>query len=325
MLFDLKPKEGLKDLYDRREEYKELSRLVDSGSWVSVLGKRMTGKTSLIKTFAIEKRGVYVNLLDSRGIEGFATKLLTQAGFSLSEIGMDLKFVQTKWSKVTEDAFSKLRKRIIVLDEIQTVASSPYFLKVLKSSWDTYHDLKIVFSGSYIGLVRRLLDPDEASPMYGRAPAQIRLELFSKQIAKSFLSAGFKEHPEIRESEEQIEEAVDRLDGYVGWLTYYGNFRCIRRFSHEKALAETTREGSKIISSELNNFLAKRQRNLYVKTLRMCINGTRWSELNNELGVNSKVLYDILNTLKSVDLIGEKTKGHYTTDDPIMKEAIKLL
>jgi len=104
LLFDLKPKERLGDLYDRRDEYKELSRLVDSGSWVSVLGKRMTGKTSLIKTFAIEKHGIYVNLLDSRGIEGFATKLLAQAGFSLSEIGMDLKFVQTKWSKVAEFA-----------------------------------------------------------------------------------------------------------------------------------------------------------------------------------------------------------------------------
>ena len=325
MLFDLKPKERLGDLYDRRDEYKELSRLVDSGSWVSVLGKRMTGKTSLIKTFAIEKHGIYVNLLDSRGIEGFATKLLAQAGFSLSEIGMDLKFVQTKWSKVAEYAFSKLRKRIIVLDEVQTVASSPYFLKVLKSSWDTYHDLRIVFSGSYIGLVRRLLDPDEASPMYGRAPEQIRLELFSKQMAKSFLSAGFKEHREIRESEEQIEETVDRLNGYVGWLTYYGNFRCIRRLSHKKALAQTIREGSKIISSELNNFLAKRQRILYVKTMRMSINGTRWSELMNELRVNSKVLYDILNTLKSVDLIEEKTEGHYSLDDPIMREAVKLL
>ncbi|MDH2900212.1 MAG: ATP-binding protein [archaeon] len=325
MLFDLKPKERLKDLYDRRDEYKELSRLIESGSWVCVLGKRMTGKTSLIKTFANEKKGVYINFLDTKGIEGFARKLLTQTGFDMSEIGVDLKFFHAKWSKVAEDAFGKLRKRVIVFDEIQNVASSPYFLKTLKTAWDTYHELKIVFSGSYIGLARNLLEPAEASPMYGRAPAVITLGLFSKQVSKSFLSAGLEEHPDIRVSDEQIDEVIDRLNGYVGWLTYYGNFRSVRRLSHEKSLSQTLHEGSKLISSELNSFLEKRQRKLYVKTLRMCINGTRWSELESELAVNSKVLWGVLNTLKSVNLLEESKEGYYSVDDPILKEAIKLL
>ncbi len=48
MLFDLKPKESRRDLFGRDEEFSELVRLVESGVWVVVLGKRMTGKTSLV-------------------------------------------------------------------------------------------------------------------------------------------------------------------------------------------------------------------------------------------------------------------------------------
>ncbi|MGC8934388.1 MAG: hypothetical protein ACP5LN_04475 [Thermoproteota archaeon] len=56
MLFSLRPKEHLNELFDRGNEYEELSRLVASGLWVAVMGKRMTGKTSLIKTFANKKQ-----------------------------------------------------------------------------------------------------------------------------------------------------------------------------------------------------------------------------------------------------------------------------
>ena len=161
--------------------------------------------------------------------------------------------------------------------------------------------------------------------MYGRAPAKITLGLFSRQVSRSFLLAGFEEHRGIRITEEQTEEVIGKLNGYVGWLTYYGNYRCVRRLSHEKSLAQTVREGSKIISSELNSFLSRRQRDLYVKTLRLCLNGARWSEILNELKINSKVLWDILNTLKSVNLVEEKIEGHYSIEDPILKEAIKLL
>lgn len=323
MLFDLKPKEKLRDLYNRREEYKELSRLTDSGSWVAVLGKRMTGKTSLIKTFANEKNGVYINLLGTRGIEGFATKLLTQTKFDLSEVGV--KLIHAKWSKVAEEAFSKLSKRsVIILDEIQDVAS-PRLLEVLKSSWDAYHDLKIVFSGSYIGILRNLLEPDDASPMYGRTPARITLEPFSNQASRSFLLAGFKEHPSVRITDEQIGEATQKLSGYVGWLTYYGNFRCVRGFSHERAMSQTVTEASKILSSELDNFLRNRRKDLYGKVLRMCRNGARWSELMKELDINSKVLGDVLGVLKSIGLVEETSEGYYAIEDPILREAIKLL
>jgi len=210
-----------------------------------------------------------------------------------------------------------------VFDEVQEV-SSYYFLKVLKSIWDKYSKIKIVFSGSYIGILRRLLEPSPSSPLYGRKPAKLVLKTFSHDLSKKFLMLGFQEHPRVNVKESEIDDAVDRLNGYVGWLTYYGNFRCIRKLTHEEALKETINEGSKILLEEINNFLKKRRRDLYVKTLRMVSTGARWSEIKNNLNVNSKVLNDILSNLSSAMII-EEEEGYYWIEDPIMKEAVKRL
>lgn len=323
MLFDLRPKERREELFGREEEYRELKRLVDSGLWVAVIGKRMTGKTSLLKTFSNESKGVYVNLLGARSMEGLVRKLAVESGFRLDEISLNLEFIQVKWSRVLEDVFSRIKDRVIALDEVQEV-SSHYFLKVLKSIWDKYRDVRIIFSGSYVGVLRRLLEPTPSSPLYGRMPAKLVLKTFSREMSRKFLESGFRENPKVRVKSEEIEEAVERLNGYVGWLTYYGNFRCVRRLSHEEALKETIREGSRIILDELNNFLRGRRRELYVKALKTVSSGARWSDVKRALGANSKVVKIVLETLSSA-MIVESEKGYYWIGDPIVKEAVRRI
>lgn len=44
-----------------------------------------------------------------------------------------------------------------------------------------------------------------------------------------------------------MEEAVNRLNRYTGGLTYYGNFRYVRRLSHEETLRGSVIECSNII------------------------------------------------------------------------------
>ena len=41
MLFGLAPKERIEDLFDRKEEYGELSRLISSGRWVAVFSTKI--------------------------------------------------------------------------------------------------------------------------------------------------------------------------------------------------------------------------------------------------------------------------------------------
>ena len=71
-------------------------------------------------------------------------------------------------------------------------------------------------------------------------------------------------------------------------------------------MKETLIEGSKIILEEFNNFLRGRRRELYVKTLRMASAGARWSEVKKALGVNSKVVKTVLDTLSSAMMIEEE-------------------
>ena len=321
MLFDLRPKERLKDLFDREEEYEKLSKLVGSGRWVAILGKRMTGKTSLAKTFAKENGGIYVNLLGAGGIEGFARRLGAAGGFRLEEIGIDLKVIHLRWGKLAEELFEKFSDKIIVLDEVQDI-TSPHLLKLLKYVWDTYR-VRIVFSGSYIGLMKRILEPSHTSPLYGREPAKLVLKTFTPELSKNFLLEGFKQY-RMKFKLEEIEEAVEKLNGYVGWLTYYGNFRCVEKMNHQESLQQTIRRGVAIIKKELENFLKNRNRNLYVRVLRMAARGVRWSELKRELNVNSKVLRDVLRTLSDI-MILDAENGYYQISDPIICEAVKKL
>ena len=319
MLFDLHPKENIKDLFGRDEEYKELERLVKT-EWVAVLGRRMVGKSSLVKTFIKEHDGIYVNLSGARGFRDLILSIASQLGYSLKELSLDLKFLELRWSRIAEDIFSRLGNKIVALDEVQYV-SSIHFLRLLKRIWDAYPNIRIIFTGSMIGLINKLLNPSPSSPLYGRKPAVIYLQPFIREKSKEFLIRGFNEL-NMNVSMEEIENVVERLNGYPGWLAYYGNFRCVRKLDAETSLRSVIDEGAKIFEEELENFLKGKKRENYIKALRVISIGARWSEIKNELIVNNKVLRDILMNLKNAMLIAEDD-GYYYIPDPILRLAIR--
>jgi len=43
------------------------------------------------------------------------------------------------------------------------------------------------------GLMKTLLEPTSASPLYGRSPAKLYLQPFTRETAKEFLKKGFQE------------------------------------------------------------------------------------------------------------------------------------
>lgn len=319
MLFDLHPKEDRRELFKRDREYNELERLLKS-EWVVVLGRRMVGKTSLVKTFAREHGGIYVNLSGVREFSDFISSLSSQLGYSLKDLSLNLKLLQFRWSRLAEDIFSRLSDKIIVLDEVQYV-SSIHFLRLLKRIWDTYPNLRIVFTGSMAGLINKLLNPSPSSPLYGRRPAVLTIQPFTRGEAIEFLTKGFLELG-VKPDAEELEEAVGRLNGYPGWLVYYGNFRCVRGLDSDTSLRLVLDEGAKIFREELENFLKNKRREVYIKALRVLSIGARWSELKGELMVNSKVLRDILRNLMNAMFISEDN-NYYYIPDPILRVTVK--
>jgi len=317
MLFDLRPKTSRHELYGREEELEALHRLSRT-EWIAILGRRMTGKTSLLKTFLAEVNGIYVNLSGVRSIRGLVEELMKK--LKHVDLSLSLGPVRARWTRLAEDVFARLEGRIIGLDEAQDLPAN-YALRLFKKVWDE-HRLTIIFTGSMMGLLHRLLEPGHDSPLYGRKPATIVLRPFTRGVAIGFLERGFDELScPYREAE--LEEAVDSLGGYPGWLTYYGNLRCVRGMTHGEALENVYREARKILVAELERFLeARRNKALYVRLLRLLPAG--WSELERALQVNRKVLRDALRSLERA-MIVEKVGRTYTIPDPLMRRAVQEL
>lgn len=305
--------------------------------WVAVIGARMTGKTSLVRTFVGETRdkiALYVNLLGARGIQDFASRLSEALGGSRTisrEISLKLPFLEvTKYSAAVEGIFSQLRglkkDLVVVLDEAQELYRvSGRFLKLLKLIHDTHPRVRFIFTGSMFGLMRTLLRPGVSSPMYGRKPARIDLKPFDERLSAEFLRKGFKEF-EMSVGADELKEVVGALNGYVGWLTYYGNFRCVRKTSRERALEEVLSEGKKLIGTELRSFLQGRDKKAYLTTLRAAALGARWNEIKRVLEkrfgrFNSKRVSDIVKVLEASMLV-EKRGDLYIVPDPIMRRKV---
>lgn len=116
------------------------------------------------------------------------------------------------------------------------------------------------------------------------------------------------------------------LDGYIGWLTYYGNFRCVRKINREKALEEVLSEGEKVVKEELKNFLKGKNKGAYITVLRSAALGARWSDIKRALErkfgeFNNKRVSDILNVLVASMLV-EKRGRTYVIPDPVLKRAV---
>lgn len=173
------------------------------------------------------------------------------------------------------------------------------------------------------GLLKTLLEPKSTSPLYGRSPAKLYLQPFTREKAAEFLRKGFQEYREpIKEAE--INEAVEKLDGIPGWLTLYGNNAAVQKMPHDKALQETISEGTKIVKDELEHFLEGRDRTLYITTLKVTAISARWKEIKNAIearkgsSVNDATIQNIIENLKAAMLI-EEHEGVYTVKDPMLK------
>ncbi|MEM2238374.1 MAG: hypothetical protein QW351_08415 [Candidatus Caldarchaeum sp.] len=142
-------------------------------------------------------------------------------------------------------------------------------------------------------------------------------------MSVEFLRKGF-EQLDIVPKAAELEEVVEKLNGYVGWLTYYGNFRCMRKLPHSKALNQTFKEGVKIMMQELDRFLENKKPETYLKVLKMAVFGVRWSEMAENLGINSKVLSDVVSRLVDVGFL-EKDSGLYLVSDPLLRMAVKKI
>ncbi len=354
MYFNPEPKTERKDLFGVEFALSSFLHSVDDKStrMVIIKGLRRTGKTSLLNVGLRESDKITVKIDVRQGPyqdrKEFLSFVIAQIRKQLDEslfrrimkkisgvsIGYQ-DFSATVFLSKEENAglfFDGLNNQlssplILAFDEIQLVKNIG-FDYLLASIFDNYTNIKLVLTGSEIGLLDAFLGKkDYDAPLYGRACFEIELKRLKEEGTASFLQKGFAEiHKPI--SFEEIRNVVEHLDGIIGWLTLYGWLR-YQDVSHLKAIEKVKEEGKETVKRELDTFLAKRRAKAnYLKLLRCMSQGqTTWTALKagftrQKIPLSDGQLQLYLNELQDYGFI-ENTSEGYDIADPLLVVALQ--
>lgn len=343
VLFDLHPKETRSELFGRDSELDFIRRQVTAGNWVVISGQRGIGKTSLIKVALRELEGdgfkvIYINLRGVNSLKGLLSMLVNELSrsrvnlslrmslnFMIGSLGLTVRGGRRVASSLLELLLSIGDRTIIGLDEVQELSRvSGQFLKILGNVFSSNPRVTFMFTGSYIGLTKVLLNPGPDSPLYGRPPVEVKLRPFNSDESREFLRRGFEE---VGMSFSRYDEVIDKVDGVVGWLTLFGNYHAIRGLSFEDALRATVEEGGRIMVNELEHFLEdKANKALYVAIIQALRVANRWGDLKAAVSamlgeeVGDREFTNALNALVNYNFIEKRGKGEYTVTDPLLRQ-----
>lgn len=363
-VFDPRPKNRLEDFFDRESELKLFRESVHLSPLTLVLGLRRYGKTSLILTGLNEFRVKYV-YLDCKtlpagmiGISDFIQllveslskfirrygsirsrilKLLSSVGgISVSGVTITVNLRRFRPQTLPEllSMLDELGEEVIlVIDEAQELRRLARYRAdhILAYIYDNLRNVKLVLSGSQVGLLYRLLRvEDPEAPLYGRAYATVRLGRLTPEKSVEFLELGYRQHG-LRPAKEALEYIVNLVDGVIGWLTYVG-FRTVQagRVSRE-AVEVAVRSAEKLALQELTHFLQLRPlaKERYVTILKAVavLGEATWANIYGyaqaRLGrIPKPTINNMLKNLVDAGFL-EKKEGKYVIADPILKQALR--
>lgn len=353
MYFGIKPKTNVEDLFGENFLLNLLINAVkDKKARMTVIkGLRRNGKTSLLNVALKEAKIDHIKI-DVREapyydkVEFFEfligkleekyfkiKKLLSRAEIKIfyKDVGAGLKIKDKKRISFFEELNAKLKKGnkqlIIAFDEVQLLRKIE-FNQVLASIYDNYGQIKLLITGSEIGILNEFIGKRDAkSPLFGRPYFEIDMKKLEKEKSAEFLEVGFKQLNKQLKIEE-IEEIIEELDGIIGWLTAYGWFRN-QNINHRNALTKTIEEGKKLAKEELNKFLDNRKaRANYIFLLKLLAkNKDSWGIIKNEFVRRGKRISDRQLSLYIRELIDygfiEKDEDKYKISDPLHVRAIE--
>lgn len=156
----------------------------------------------------------------------------------------------------------------------------------------------------------------------------IRLERFNKEKSLEFLKRGFEE-ANMLVSDDVLQKIYERVDGIVGWLTYFG---CLIIESHKpitEAVDEVTERALKLVQKEVDEVF--RRSRYYMHVLKAIPLGiSTWSGIKRAveawLGrpLQNAQITRLLKTLVELSIV-EKKNDHYVIADPLIAEYSRRL
>lgn len=354
MLFDVRPKVRMEEVYGREAEYLEFADKLRKGRNLFVIvGPRRIGKTSFlfaslnelystegIPHIVIDARMVYS--INSKYPERVIAKELHfarkgQIGRVIAKIeGISIKGFEVRIGKRNvslPDELSALEgahERVIVaFDEAQYLRfANTDFTTLLAWAYDNLRNVVIVLTGSQVGVLDKFLRfRDYEAPLYGRYHVRIALPRFNPSESLGFLKRGFEEVG-MDVSPHELLATIRALDGVPGWLTHYGAYR-IDGNSHEGALDLVLEEAKGYVMSEFRELeRASPRYRLIMETVAKGMGGegsVSWSEIKNALHirlrkqVSDSELANYLKRLIDYGFLEQVGTGDYRIPDPVIK------
>ena len=247
---------------------------------VVVFGIRRIGKLSLVKV-ALREAGLPYVLVDVRNIyysenmvtipylirylvDGFKKHMrwYERLGFNLKEALRRIRKIHVKNYEIEveptarislTELFSEINlwcsrhgmRFVFVFDEAQYLRfSNVRYDGILAWAVDNLSSITFILTGSEVVVLREFLRVnDPKAPLFGRYRREIYVDRFAREQSIDFLKKGFREL-NLEPDNSELEEAVETFDGLVGWLTYYGYYRAVRKLPHREAMAKVFDEGS---------------------------------------------------------------------------------
>ncbi len=325
MYFDINTKEKEEDFFNYKEEKEKLNYLINNKEKLIIIkGLRRVGKTSLMKIIFNKINSPKV-FLDGREYKD-AKELFRDAFKDLFRQINPLEIVLENLSSVDLGPIElNLNKKkeifkehvFIFIDEAQEVERIG---PLLAHYYDNYRNISFIISGSEVGIMDSLFSP-EAS-LFGRLREEIFLQPLKKEKSKEFLRIGFAQiGKEFKE--EEIDSAVNELDGLIGWLTYYGYLRL--RMDHKNAIDRVKKDARFLLSLELKKFLEKQRgkKERFLNIIKSLKNPLTWENLklileSKEGKISSSRLSFYLRKLIDYGFI-VKENSLYKLADPLLK------
>ena len=355
MTFNIHPRREIEQLFGRENETKRLMDVLLNAGWSAILGPRMAGKTSLALatsiSFARKRKTsvVYLNLSTSRSFRELTARLvdalsrlnaperITDAEFQvffpsgIINAGLGVRLRRPDKHRVSlrfEEAVLSLPKNsVVILDEVQEVRGRVD--KLTRALWVVFNerpDVRFVFTGSYSGLVRKILKASHEEPMFGRPPIAIKVLPWPRRTAEDFLIEGLKKCG-VGYTLMEIEETIEKLGTLPGWLNEYGFRRCIGE-PHDEAISIVSDSAIMRAKGELENLLRNRDPKARIVLKKLSEGPKSWGELL-KVGLSKPSLDSLLDTLtEGLFLLRREDTGYktfYSFINPVYREAAKLL
>ncbi|MEM0140210.1 MAG: ATP-binding protein [Ferroplasma sp.] len=358
MIFDIIPKDDIKDLFGREKEIILLKNSIKEPLTV-IYGIRRTGKTSLLKSTLNSMKVPYITI-DVRELFNESgsirenevsikilnelkknVKLLQKLKFLFNDMVSRINGIEMNHFKMYIDSSRqyKLNDILEIINEIALKTDTVFILAVdeaqylkyggkrysniLAWAYDNLKNLHIIITGSEIGMLDDFLDVDGTeSPLFGRMLNEIRLNHFGRETSYNFLKTGFKEL-KTEVNDEEIDRAIDILDGIPGWLTYYGYNRAVRKIDNNSSINNVIEYSKKLIDMEMSKLISS-SRDRYIAILEAIASGlNNWSSIKAYVTaktgyISGTILNNHLIKLLKYGFI-KKSEDKYSFEDPLIK------